>query len=125
MPCGVFRMCNSVSLSNLKGACAKDQNSQPGETADENSPEAAGESLSEPALQDHSIGSTTNVPVVQSELSNTNESSNNVDSTCEEITNGMSHIIADPICESEEVILDSMYVFFFFNLIHYTLNNIV
>lgn len=69
----------------------------------------------EQAVQDHSIGSTTNVCTVANDVQqqmNSAEANSEglVDSSCQEIMNNVDHIFVDEVCTSEiEVTLESKF----------------
>ena len=70
---------------------------------------------SEVALQDHSVGSTTNFPSFQVDLNTGAESSVLIDSSCQDVINNMNHA-NDIVCESEEVIFESKILFSVYGL---------
>lgn len=77
--------------------------------------------MSEVALQDHSVGSTTNFPGLQADLNTTGENSVLVDSSCQDVINSINQ--SDIICESEEVVFESKISFDIYELkFHYFLS---
>lgn len=64
--------------------------------------------MPEVALQDHSVGSTTNFPGLQADLT-TDENSVLVANSCQDVINNINQ--SDIVCETEEVIFESKILF--------------